>query len=58
MEDAAAWVLGALAHLVELDAPRARAEAQAALPGMCRLLRWGEGPQGSTGIIWDGVTLW
>lgn len=43
VEDAAAWVLGALAHLVELDAPRARAEAQAALPAMCRLLRWGEG---------------
>ena len=56
VEDAAAWVLGALAHLVELDAPRSRAEAQAALPAMCRLLRWGEGPAGETGII--GMGLW
>ena len=53
VEDAAAWVLGALAHLVELnDAPRARValEAQGALPAMCRLLRWGEG-LGIAGIM-------
>ena len=52
VEDAAAWVLGALAHLVELDAPRARAGAQAALPAMCRLLRWGEGPAKPGSLGW------
>ena len=39
VEDAAAWVLGALAHLV-------------ALPAMCRLLRWGEGPAKPGSLGW------
>lgn len=41
--DAAAWVLGALAHIVELvDTAEVRRQAAEALPGMCRLLRVGE----------------
>lgn len=43
VDDAAAWVLAALAHLVELNDARIAQDAKAALPAMCRLLRWGEG---------------
>eukprot|EP00438_Fugacium_kawagutii_P019124 Skav231195 [mRNA] locus=scaffold2432:28466:32405:+ [translate_table: standard] len=42
--DAAAWVLGALAHIVDLvDTAQVRQESAAAVPAVCRLLRLGQG---------------
>ena len=50
--DAAAWVLGALGHIVDLvDTAAVRQEASEALPAMCRLLRVGEKSVADLGVF-------